>query len=219
MNTASAEAGSLAVQSGDLRERRKRATTAEISEAALTLFEQKGVAATTVHDIAAAAGVSDRTCFRYFPSKEESVLTLHLEFGGPLAAWLDRVQIGEPPLPQLEAIYASVLGELDGPLAPVARHQLRVRRLMFHEPQLRAAAFSLDSATSWSTAQRITTAYKGTVTLEEARLVTELAGVGVRAAFNEWAEAVDDGMDATLTEVYTTVRRRLRSIADTSRCA
>lgn len=219
MNTASVEAGQVADHQGGLRERRRRATTAEISEAALALFEQKGVAATTVHDIAAAVGVSDRTCFRYFPSKEESVLTLHLEFEGPLVDWLGRVALDKPPLPQLEEVYASVLGRLDGPLAPVAQHQLRVRRLMFHEPELRAAAFTLDAAAAWSTAQRITTAYQGAVTPEEARLVTELASMGVRAAFNEWAELVDAGERATLTGVYTKVRSRLRSIAGTSGCA
>ncbi len=201
---------------GDLRERRRRATTAEISDAALTLFEQKGMAATTIHDIAVAAGVSDRTCFRYFPSKEESVLTLHHEFSGPVSAWLDRVDLDRPPLPQLEEIYGAVLASLDGPLAAFAQHHLRVRRLMFHEPHLRAAAVSLDAAGSWSTAQRITVAFDGSVSAEEARLITEFAGISVRAAFDEWAELVDAGRHATLSDTYKRVRERLRGVAGTS---
>ena len=44
-----------------LRERRRSQTRAEIAEAALDLFERQGVAATTVEDIAAAAGISPRT--------------------------------------------------------------------------------------------------------------------------------------------------------------
>lgn len=57
-----------------LRERRRLQTENEIHEAAITLFEQKGVAATTVQDIADAAGISSRTFFRYFASKEQAAL-------------------------------------------------------------------------------------------------------------------------------------------------
>ena len=105
MSAASDPAEAPGTGTTGLRERRRMATTTEISEAALALFEQRGMAATTIHDIAQAAGVSDRTCFRYFPSKEESVLTLHPVFDAPLDAWLAEVDRGSAPLPQLEAVY------------------------------------------------------------------------------------------------------------------
>ncbi|MFB2580951.1 TetR/AcrR family transcriptional regulator [Herbiconiux sp. P15] len=197
----------------DLRERRRRATLAEITEAAVTLFEQNGLAATTVHDIAAAAGISDRTCFRYLPSKEESVLTLHTEFEEPLAGWLADVAVDEPVLPQLEAVYVSVLQSLDGPLAPVARQQLRVRRLMFTEPALRAAAVSLDATRSWELARQIDAAFDGRLLPEQARLITEYAGIALRQAFDSWAESVDAGLTATLVEAYAATRGRLAEIA------
>ena len=56
-----------------LRERTRAATAKEIERAAMALFEERGCAATTVADIAEAAGVSVRTFFRYFPSKEDVV--------------------------------------------------------------------------------------------------------------------------------------------------
>jgi len=198
-----------------LRERRRMATTTEISEAALALFEERGMAATTIHDIAQAAGVSDRTCFRYFPSKEESVLTLHTVFDAPLDAWLADVDRGSAPLPQLEAVYGRVLATLDDELSALAHQQLRVRRLMAAEPQLRSAAVSIDAARSWELAERITTAFGERITAQEARLVTELAGVAVRAAFDEWADARAAGRDATLVASHAAVRRRLRDIAGT----
>ena len=198
-----------------LRERRRMATTTEISEAALALFEERGMAATTIHDIAQAAGVSDRTCFRYFPSKEESVLTLHPAFDPPIDAWLADVDRGSAPLPQLERVYERVLASLDGELAALAHQQLRVRRLMADEPQLRSAAVSLDATRSWELAARMTTAFDGRITAQEARLVTELAGVAVRTAFDEWADARAAGLDATLVASYAAVRRRLRDIAGT----
>ena len=53
------------------RERRKEARPGELLEAALSLFVEKGFAATRVEEVAARAGVSKGTLFLYFPSKEE----------------------------------------------------------------------------------------------------------------------------------------------------
>ncbi|BCJ48741.1 TetR family transcriptional regulator [Actinoplanes sp. NBRC 14428] len=58
-----------------LRERKKARTRAAIREHALRLFEAQGYAATTVDQIAEAADVSPSTFFRYYPTKEDLVLT------------------------------------------------------------------------------------------------------------------------------------------------
>ena len=58
---------------GDWRAQKKAATKHAIQEHALRLFAEKGYDATTVDEIAAAAGVSHMTFFRYFPRKEEVV--------------------------------------------------------------------------------------------------------------------------------------------------
>jgi AcrR family transcriptional regulator len=54
----------------DLRERTRRAVRAELTDVALDLFLQRGFEATTVDEIAASAGISRRSLFRYFASKE-----------------------------------------------------------------------------------------------------------------------------------------------------
>jgi len=58
-----------------LRERKKAKTRAAIREHALRLFEEQGYASTTVDQIAEAAEVSPSTFFRYFPTKEDVVIT------------------------------------------------------------------------------------------------------------------------------------------------
>lgn len=54
-----------------LREEKKRQTHAALVTAAARLFAERGYDKTTVADIAAAANVSTRTFFAYFPAKED----------------------------------------------------------------------------------------------------------------------------------------------------
>lgn len=56
---------------GKGRQRRKAARPQELLEAALTLFVEKGFAATRAEEVARLAGVSKGTLYLYYPSKEE----------------------------------------------------------------------------------------------------------------------------------------------------
>lgn len=53
------------------RRRRKEARPQELLDAALSLFAEKGFAATRSEEVASRAGVSKGTLYLYFPSKEE----------------------------------------------------------------------------------------------------------------------------------------------------
>ncbi|WP_370616820.1 TetR/AcrR family transcriptional regulator [Mumia sp. Pv 4-285] len=53
---------------------KRRRTSLRIASCALDLFEERGFEATTVAEVAAAAGVTEMTVYRHFPSKDRLVL-------------------------------------------------------------------------------------------------------------------------------------------------
>jgi AcrR family transcriptional regulator len=58
-----------------LRERKKARTKAAIQAHAVRLFREQGYDATTVEQVAEAAEVATSTVFRYFPAKEDLVIS------------------------------------------------------------------------------------------------------------------------------------------------
>ncbi|MFZ2089806.1 MAG: TetR/AcrR family transcriptional regulator [Desulfobaccales bacterium] len=69
-----------------------KATKARISRAALNLFVEKGVAETTVRDIAEAAGVAEGTLYRHFAGKDDLAWELYATNYAAFAGELDRRQ-------------------------------------------------------------------------------------------------------------------------------
>ena len=80
-----------------LRERKRRQTHQRIAEVGLGLFLAKGYDATTLDQIAAAAGISRRTFFYYFKSKDEVLLAYVGGYAVALKALvLESSSAGEP---------------------------------------------------------------------------------------------------------------------------
>ncbi|MFD0025056.1 TetR family transcriptional regulator [Streptomyces sp. NPDC058382] len=93
-----------------LRKRKKEATRAALSWAAIRLTVERGLSAVKVEDIAAAVGVSPRTYNNYFSSKAEAIAFRHLERSLRLAAELRH---GPPGEPLWEAITRAALRQLE----------------------------------------------------------------------------------------------------------
>jgi AcrR family transcriptional regulator len=85
-----------------LRERKKLKTRAAIRKAAYRLVAEQGYEATTLEQIAAAAEVSPSTVARYFPVKEDILLSDDQD--ELLVARLRARPAGEPPLDSLRAV-------------------------------------------------------------------------------------------------------------------
>ncbi len=88
-----------------LRERKRRETRQHIAETGLRLFLANGYEHTTVDTIAAEAGISRRTFFTYFKSKEDMVFVWQYE--GWNAVWNDlrTVSPDETPLDAVHAVF------------------------------------------------------------------------------------------------------------------
>jgi AcrR family transcriptional regulator len=89
--------------SSSARDDRRVRVEAEIEETALELFAARGFEAVTIDEIAEAAGISRRTFFRYFGSKEELLLRdVRRRVGGFVEALRERPR-DEPVLVSLRA--------------------------------------------------------------------------------------------------------------------
>lgn len=166
-----------------LREKKRRETLQRIAETGLKLFVANGFDATTLDAIAEAAGVSRRTIFYYFKSKEEILL-----------AW----QSGVP-----EIIRTAVLQEAtdQAPLDAVrnaflklaagygSEHMIVIDRLLRSTEQLRASKHAKYVLQEQALFEALCQLWPQPKRRNGLRLVA-MASVGaMRLAIESWAEA------------------------------
>jgi len=92
-----------------VRERTRRAVRDELAQLAKDLFVEKGYDETTIDDLAAAAGMSKRTFFRYFASKEKLVMGKYEILGEQLAEDLAARPADEPLWASLRQAFGRVV--------------------------------------------------------------------------------------------------------------
>jgi mycofactocin system transcriptional regulator len=78
----------------------------EVQRVALALFAERGFDETTLDEVAAAVGVSRRTLFRYYPSKNDIVWG---EFSEQLEGLRARLAAAEPDEPLMEVLRRAVV--------------------------------------------------------------------------------------------------------------
>lgn len=178
-----------------LRARKKRETAVRLHAAAIRLAAERGPAHVTVEQIATAAGVSPRTFFNYFPTKEMAITGTAPELLDELENALARRPPAEDPWASLEAVLTD---RLEGQEARPELRRLR-RRLMNEHPELLAGMHGVTLEAQERLAQAIGRRLGVDADGDPyPRLVVSVAFAVVRAVVAHRAARSADSQEATL---------------------
>lgn len=158
------------------REQKREETRRRLTREGQRLFAERGFDATSVDEIAAAAGVSRRTFFHYFGAKEDVVLSRHDDFERALLQAIRTAPPEEPLLRVAEEAVIAALGSFD------AEEARLIERLKRDTPALRARDHGkydrLERAIAEALAERSGTRPDDLRTRLDAMLVTGVLRVG-----------------------------------------
>jgi AcrR family transcriptional regulator len=170
-------------QAPSLRERNKARARAEIATAALRLFAERGFAGVTIDEIVSAAGVSRRTFFRYFETKEDALLADYPELN---------VRLSEGLSGDEEDVLATIRCGLHR-LADwyVERTEAVLERSRLIRDGIHLAARNLEFLAQWERA--IAHTVSGQLGEDPGGLLSRTAGASVvgafRAALTQWVRS------------------------------
>ena len=185
----------------DWRTRKKAATKHAIQEHALRLFAEKGYDATTVDEIAAAAGVSHMTFFRYFPRKEEVV---EYDEYDPLLE--DLIAARPPEEPPLTALHNAIRAGLRAILATDRDALLQRTRLVLSNPTLRSRNVLAQDETRDLFARALARR-RGLAAPDLTATVQASAALGaVGVAMTTWAEGDNDDPIALIDAAFAALQ-------------
>ncbi len=164
-----------------LRERKRRETLARIAETGLKLFIENGYEATTLDAIAAAAGISRRTFFYYFTSKEEVLLSW--QDSGFQQALRSAMLECSPDQTPLDAVRECLLGLASG---YETKESVVVDRLMQSTKALRARKEALFVEMERTLVEVMGELWPATSQRETLRMVAMMAIGTLRLALENW---------------------------------
>lgn len=186
-------------RSGDDARRRLR-------DAALELFRERGYEATTTAEIAAKAGVTERTVFRHFPDKREALFDGEDAFRAALSDDVLAAPKDVGPMGALQRAFGSVEGMLkDNQAFSVPRAAVIARTPALQERVLTKTA-GLIGALAGALRRR-------GVEDGAAMLAAQVGMAAFSHAANAWFHDPAPGLEAHLTRAF----EELRDLSSTTR--
>ncbi|WP_313815202.1 helix-turn-helix domain-containing protein [Citricoccus sp.] len=161
----------------------------DIQHAALDLVEEQGLEATTVGDIAARVGISERTVFRYYPTKEHALMPGQQGLVDALVA--------------SESAHHTSSGILDDLLAVCREHFSheveqrdfrRISRLLIQEPEMLRVVMRQERHLVEALSAALV--HRGMLGPLQSLLVAEVVTVSWRVAWQAFARDEFDGVDS-----------------------
>jgi AcrR family transcriptional regulator len=193
--------GNAEAQCG-LRERKKRATRRALHDAALRLALERGLDHLTVEEISAAADVSVRTFFNYFPSKEHAILgddILHADEGQAMAIMSDAADV-------LDGLYGVAMALVAG-TAPRREQVLMRWQLMERYPVLLPQMLARFEESNKVLALAVTARTGAAPDDAYPQLMAAVASAAMKTAVRRWtAGHADHSLEHHVTEVFGLLR-------------
>jgi AcrR family transcriptional regulator len=187
--------------SSGLRERKRAQIHARIQAEAMRLFLERGFDGTTLDDVAHAAGVSRRSLFHYFGSKEEIVFSTKADFPDLIAQAVGLRPAGEPLLDMVENALLSMATRYR------STQTRDFARLIRDTPALRAG----DQAKYEQVEQVLANALadrKGLARSDIACRVTAASAIGIlKLAVGAWVDGQDSGPETYGKAAFAALRR------------
>lgn len=190
-----------------IREERKAATLKAIQAAALDLVESQGLDSVTVGQIAARAGISERTFFRYCDSREAAIVPAQHELidavtGCEIAPGSTSAQIFRVLAAECRKLLAAEIR---------ASEYRRISRLIVIEPKLLLAITRQEEAFSAATAQELQR--RGLLPAMPALIIGETLASLWRVAWQCFGQAERAGEPADPVELFDAAMMNLAQLA------
>lgn len=190
-----------------MQERKQELVREELSRAAWDLFGREGYEATTVTEIAREAGVSRRTFFRYYASKEDVVVETSDEFAEEVLAALARRPVKEPVL---VAIRRAIVPSLEQRLARTERSRAIIR-LLRESRSLRRAMLERHARMEERLAAQLAARLElDPATDSRPALLAFLARAMMDTAFNVWYDQRRTDVAGLVDELFAELRELTR---------
>ena len=167
----------------DWRQRKKTATRDRIRASALQLFREQGYDATTVEQIAAAAGVSHMTFFRYYPAKED--VALSDSYDPLIASFLAQTPATWPLTQRIRAVLVQGLRQVYDSDRDTLLAQ---NKLIVSTPALRERMWAGQLATQQVILQALETSQQGPHASFQARVTVAACLAAASTAVLTWVE-------------------------------
>ncbi|MFD5626597.1 MULTISPECIES: TetR family transcriptional regulator [unclassified Streptomyces] len=206
----SVEPGQLtSVDAGpSLAQRRKAALRLDIAREAVRLFAAQGVTGTTGEQIARSVGISARTLWRYFPTKESCVLPL-LAVGLDFA--MERLRQWPPEASLLDFFTNSCR---HGELPPATPAILDLIRMTSTDPALRAVWLQAHDDALPVLGELLAQRSGGDADDLRVRVHAATINGALRAAAEEFARRYADDPEASGGEIVTCLVAALRAASE-----
>ncbi len=168
-----------------LRDRKKARTRDMLVRHALRLFGKRGFGAVTVDEVAAAADVSRRTFFRYFPTKEAVIFPDRADRFDRFQAMLAERRRGETPFARVRRSLLALVDEYVENVDSV----VALQRIIDGSPALLAHEQQLDLEWERAIAEALTARNTSAASQRRASIIAGALIGAIRVVLREWIDS------------------------------